>query len=93
MAVFLFSLVIISLAVLGMSIGVLMGRKPLSGTCGGINALGMDGGCEICGGNPQLCDNAAEPSAQADEEKSALAMDILGDHSDKRLSADRDKCE
>ena len=39
-----------------MSIGVIMGRKPISGSCGGMKALGMEMECEICGGNPSLCD-------------------------------------
>lgn len=40
-----------------MAIGVLMGRSPISGSCGGMKALGMDVECEICGGNPSLCDS------------------------------------
>ena len=35
------------LAVIGaMAIGVLNGRKPISGSCGGLNG----GGCELCSG-------------------------------------------
>lgn len=35
------------LAVIGaMAIGVMNGRKPISGSCGGLNA----GGCELCSG-------------------------------------------
>ena len=40
-----------------MAIGVLFGRKPISGSCGGMKQLGMDVECEICGGNPNLCEN------------------------------------
>jgi hypothetical protein len=44
-----------------MSIGVLMGRKPIQGSCGGLNKInGMDE-CELCGGSVQKCD---ELSAQ-----------------------------
>ena len=50
---FLFMLLMISI----MAVGVIMGRKPISGSCGGMKALGMDVECEICGGNPQLCDS------------------------------------
>jgi hypothetical protein len=49
---FVFMLLMVS----AMAIGVLFGRKPISGTCGGMKALGMDMDCEICGGNPALCD-------------------------------------
>ncbi len=41
-----------------MAVGVLMGRAPISGSCGGMKALGMDVECEICGGNPALCDSS-----------------------------------
>ena len=40
-----------------MAIGVILGRKPISGSCGGMKALGLDVECEICGGNPELCDS------------------------------------
>ncbi len=42
-----------------MAVGVLFGRKPISGSCGGMKQLGMDVECEICGGNPSLCDSGS----------------------------------
>ncbi len=56
METFILALVIVMLLVAGMSIGVIMGRKPISGTCGGIGAMGISQSCDICGGNPQKCD-------------------------------------
>jgi len=48
-----------------MAVGVLMGRKPIAGSCGGMKALGMDVECEICGGNPALCDtDSGAPAKQ-----------------------------
>ena len=39
-----------------MGIGVVMGRRPISGSCGGIGRInGRDGECAICGDNPQEC--------------------------------------
>ena len=52
---FLLSFIILLLLVAGMALGVLRGRKPLSGSCGGLANLGLDGACEICGGNPEKC--------------------------------------
>lgn len=49
---FLLALAILLVLVAGMAIGVLLGRKPLAGSCGGVAALGMDTACEICGGIP-----------------------------------------
>lgn len=51
---FLFMLVIVA----GMSVGVLMGRKPIAGSCGGMKALGLDTQCEVCGGRPEACRTA-----------------------------------
>ncbi|MCZ6502834.1 MAG: (Na+)-NQR maturation NqrM [Gammaproteobacteria bacterium] len=38
-----------------MAIGVMRGRAPISGTCGGLNNIGADGECEICGGDSAKC--------------------------------------
>ena len=43
-----------------MAVGVIFGRKPSAGSCGGMKALGMEMECEICGGDPQQCDSEAE---------------------------------
>ena len=49
--------IILLVVVAGMAIGVLYGREPISGTCGGLNNLGVDGACEICGGDPNRCES------------------------------------
>ena len=43
----LLSFVVILLVIAGMSIGVLNGRRAISGSCGGLNS----GGCELCSNN------------------------------------------
>jgi len=50
------------LIVAGMAVGVLFGRKPIAGSCGGMKALGLDAECEVCGGNPNACERAENPS-------------------------------
>ena len=45
----LLSFFIVLLVIAGMSIGVINGRKAISGSCGGLNG----GGCELCSGNGQ----------------------------------------
>lgn len=48
---------ILLLIVLGMSLGVIFGRKPISGSCGGLQGLDPDRECELCGGNVSKCPN------------------------------------
>ena len=39
-----------------MEVGVIAGRAPISGTCGGIGRMGIDSKCDLCGGDPQVCE-------------------------------------
>lgn len=69
MTVVLLSLVIVALLMGGMAIGVLMGREPLKGSCGGMSALGMDTSCDICGGDPQRCEKENEDQQESSSAK------------------------
>ena len=55
MATVVFAFVFMLLLVGMMAIGVMLGRAPISGSCGGMKALGMDVECEICGGDETIC--------------------------------------
>jgi len=54
------SFLIMLLVVGGMAIGVIFGRKPITGSCGGMKALGLDVSCEICGGDPARCETTGQ---------------------------------
>ena len=56
MTVFLVSMLVIGLVMAIMAVGVIMGRAPIKGSCGGMGALGIDTTCDLCGGDPQRCD-------------------------------------
>jgi hypothetical protein len=56
MMLFLISAVLIGVIIAIMSIGVIAGRAPIKGSCGGMGALGIDTACELCGGDPKRCD-------------------------------------
>ena len=56
MSMFLITFLVFGLVVAGMAVGVIMGRGPIKGSCGGIGALGIDTACDICGGDPKRCD-------------------------------------
>ncbi|MBZ9538543.1 MULTISPECIES: (Na+)-NQR maturation NqrM [Modicisalibacter] len=62
------------LLVAAMSVGVLLGRKPISGSCGGLNNLGLKEGCDICGGKDEVCEEEnrkrrSDVRRQADEQR------------------------
>lgn len=60
------------LVVAGMAIGVIFGRKPIAGSCGGIANLGIEKECSICGGDRQKCE---EVQREGDVVKTNLAYD------------------
>ncbi|RMF20080.1 MAG: (Na+)-NQR maturation NqrM [Gammaproteobacteria bacterium] len=64
--------------ILAMSVGVIMGRKPISGSCGGMSALGMDVACDICGGDKNKCEKEKDKITQSEADTS-LAHDAMKD--------------
>jgi hypothetical protein len=56
MTLFLMTMLVIGLVIAVMAVGVMAGRPPIKGSCGGMGALGVNSACEICGGNPQRCE-------------------------------------
>jgi len=62
MLTFLASVVIIALALLGMAAGVLLGRRPLAGSCGGLSRSGLS--CLLCS---KPCARRAHDTASTDE--------------------------
>lgn len=53
---FLVVFLVMVLVVGMMAIGVIMGRKPIAGSCGGIANLGIEKECSICGGSREKCE-------------------------------------
>ena len=78
MNTFLITLLVFALALAGMAIGVMVARKPLKGTCGGLGALIDHFGkspCDICADDPALrdpdCERYSEEDAAAARSESA----------------------
>lgn len=69
LVVFTFMLIVVVL----MAVGILMGRKPISGSCGGMSAIGMETACDVCGGDKAICDTEVEKAQKA--KQSDLAYD------------------
>ncbi|MDN3555278.1 (Na+)-NQR maturation NqrM [Halomonas maura] len=56
MSTFLVVLAFMLVIMAAMAVGVILGRRPIAGTCGGLNKLGLKEGCEVCGGKDEVCD-------------------------------------
>lgn len=68
-----FSLMV--LVVVGMSVGVMMGRKPIAGSCGGIGATGVEKSCGICGGDVTKCEEASSNAGVEPRKSKDLGYD------------------
>lgn len=66
MTTLLLAFVLLALVITAMSIGVIMGRKPIQGSCGGVGAaLGYkDYTCDICGDDPKKCVEKTNSNSQ-----------------------------
>ncbi|PID63372.1 MAG: hypothetical protein CSB44_01765 [Gammaproteobacteria bacterium] len=56
MLTFIATFSLFGLAILGMAVGVMLGRRPIAGSCGGLN-------------NPDGCTTCSRPCRSRDEEK------------------------
>jgi hypothetical protein len=58
MTVFLITFLLMAVVIVIMSVGVVFGRKPVQGSCGGMNNVVGLKECEICGGEPKKCESS-----------------------------------
>jgi hypothetical protein len=63
MLTFFLALLVFVLVVAGMAVGVIFSNKPIKGSCGGMSAIGIDSNCDICGGNPKVCEEETRNQA------------------------------
>nr|WP_320823430.1 (Na+)-NQR maturation NqrM [Reinekea sp.] len=73
MSTILVAFVFMSTVVALMAVGVIFGRKPIAGSCGGMAALGMLSECDVCGGDQAICDE--ENQVPSDKASAALSYD------------------
>ncbi|GMG88180.1 (Na+)-NQR maturation NqrM [Biformimicrobium ophioploci] len=63
MSTFLFVFGLMLLVVAGMAVGAIFANKPLKGSCGGLNKLGLKKDCPVCGGDDDECKKEQERKA------------------------------
>ncbi len=70
MELFFIVFCVLALLMAAMAVGVIFANKPISGSCGGMSALGMEVACDVCGGDKNKCDkendNAVESNTDND---------------------------
>jgi len=67
METFILTFVVLLILIGGMAVGVIMGRKPISGSCGGMTALGMDVACDVCKGDAEVCETEQQKAIKAEQ--------------------------
>lgn len=65
MATLVFTFIFFALIMSAMAIGVIIKNKPIAGSCGGLAAVGLDGDCEICGGDRNKCEEETKKAKTA----------------------------
>lgn len=55
MLMFLASVLIIGIALVGMAVGVIAGRPAIKGSCGGLNRIGIDQACACSAKDKERC--------------------------------------
>lgn len=63
---FIFAFLLMLVVVSVMAVGVVFGRQPISGSCGGMKALGLDMECEICGGDLSKCNSSTSADSESE---------------------------
>ncbi len=71
MEVFILTFIIMGLLIAAMAVGVIMGRGPVKGSCGGMAAVGLDGACDICGGDMSKCEEENDKVTKAASKNTA----------------------
>ena len=67
MGLFIITALFFAIVIAAMSVGVIMGRKPISGSCGGVGAALQDDNyvCDLCGNDPNKCEEQSQAAAVA----------------------------
>lgn len=65
MATVFAAIIVMLLIVTAMAVGVIFGRKPIAGSCGGVGAALADPDyvCDLCGNDPNKCKEESDKAA------------------------------
>ena len=74
--IFLISFIVFAFILSAMAVGVIAGRAPIKGSCGGIGALGIDQSCDLCGGDPQRCETETRDHFEASSSEAGASNKV-----------------
>jgi len=74
MTTILIAIAVFAVLFAAMAIGIMFGRPPIKGSCGGMSAL-TQGECEICGGDRDKCEEVSRAQPPGDEGKAVRRFD------------------
>ena len=83
LTVFVATFVIFALVIHGMSLGYLVKRKSIQGSCGGISSLGLEKVCDC----PEPCDARKKRLAREAQRQRLAILEALGGETDDALGA------
>lgn len=76
MATYVLAAIIFLVLFAAMAVGVIFSNKPIKGSCGGLNNVGLGGTCGVCGGNLDKCDSAPD---EKENKPTTLVYDAMAD--------------
>jgi len=77
MSIYIIVFLVFLTLVMIMSVGVIFGKKPISGSCGGMSAIGMDVACDVCKGDTSICEIETEKAKVAAGDSRNQAYDAM----------------
>ncbi len=87
MATIVLSVVIALLVFAGMAVGLMFGRQPIKGSCGGMSAMSGGGSCSVCGDDPAKCPDTGTRASVPIQPQSVYPPSVVTDASP-RLGGD-----
>jgi hypothetical protein len=64
------AIIVFAVVIAAMAVGVMVMKKPISGSCGGLNNLdGQGGRCDICGATAQEAKECRESQSSGSDPK------------------------
>jgi hypothetical protein len=75
--VFLIVVVILAIVLAAMAVGVLLGRKPIRGSCGGLGNATGGSSCSVCSNRDKCSESSGDQNGESD--RSSQESELLSE--------------